>query len=63
MFAQTLVCVCRGCACARAVVVNLAAGMLEGQHINHEETLHYTGQAAGNVTRLVRAFLDDHAAW
>jgi len=38
--------------CAVSIVVNYAAGMTE-QHITHEETLHYTKEAAGQV-RAVR---------
>ena len=43
---------------ALAVVVNLAAGLSQN-HINHEETLHFTGQAAGKVTTLFNNLLAD----
>jgi len=41
-----------------AVVVNLAAGMQAG-HINHEETLHFTGLAADKVKTLFLGLLKD----
>lgn len=43
---------------AMAVVVNLAAG-LSDNHINHDETLHFTGLAAGKVTTLFNSLLAD----
>jgi len=39
-----------------AICVNLACGLKEG-HINHEETLHYTSQAAEDVKTLVSGFI------
>jgi len=38
------------------IVVNLAAGMTSN-HINHEETLHFTGQAADRMMKLTTAFV------
>jgi len=43
---------------ALAVVVNLASG-LSDNHINHEETLHFTGLAADKVTKLFHNLLGD----
>jgi xanthosine phosphorylase len=40
---------------AVGVVVNLASGMSD-THITHDETLHFTGLAADNVSRLVGEF-------
>eukprot|EP00285_Hemiselmis_virescens_P010319 CAMPEP_0173377454 /NCGR_PEP_ID=MMETSP1356-20130122/668_1 /TAXON_ID=77927 ORGANISM="Hemiselmis virescens, Strain PCC157" /NCGR_SAMPLE_ID=MMETSP1356 /ASSEMBLY_ACC=CAM_ASM_000847 /LENGTH=283 /DNA_ID=CAMNT_0014330191 /DNA_START=45 /DNA_END=896 /DNA_ORIENTATION=+ len=42
--------------CAVSVVVNYAAGMTD-DHITHEETLHYTKVAAGDVATLVKAWV------
>jgi purine nucleoside phosphorylase len=47
--------------CAVSIVVNYAAGMTE-QHITHEETLHYTKEAAGEVCKLLKAWVTKVAA-
>ena len=47
--------------CAVSIVVNYAAGMTE-QHITHEETLHYTKEAAGEVCKLLKAGVTKVAA-
>jgi xanthosine phosphorylase len=41
---------------AIAVVVNYAAGLGDG-HITHDETLHFTGQAADNVQSVVDSWI------
>jgi len=52
-----------GLRCAAvATVVNLAAGMSTTE-INHEETLHYAGLAAGNLTKLLESFLESSDQW
>lgn len=43
---------------AISAVVNLASGMAES-HITHEETLHFSNQASGNLTALLRGFLKE----
>ena len=42
---------------ATTIVVNYASGMSD-KDITHEETLHYTGVAAENVTNLIMGFID-----
>jgi len=42
--------------CAVSVVVNYAAGMTD-DHITHEETLHYTKLAAGDVATLCKSWV------
>lgn len=39
-----------------AISVNLASGLGEG-HITHEDTLHFTAQAAGNMKKLLTSFI------
>jgi xanthosine phosphorylase len=47
---------------AVAICVNLASGLQE-RHITHEDTLHWTGKAAGDVKKLLTAFIEKHASW
>ena len=47
---------------ATTIVVNLAAGMT-GETLKHEETLHFTKLAAGNMKRLLAGFLEAHEQW
>ncbi|KNC51873.1 xanthosine phosphorylase [Thecamonas trahens ATCC 50062] len=45
-----------------SIVVNLAAG-LTNEHITHDETLHFSGLAAGKVTQLVKSFIAANGEW
>lgn len=47
---------------AVAVVVNYASGLTD-KHINHDETLHFTGVAASNVTSLIEEFVGASDDW
>jgi len=47
--------------CACSIVVNYAAGMTD-QHITHEETLHYTKEAAKEVCALLKGWVTKVAA-
>lgn len=42
--------------CAVSVLTNLGAGLAD-EALSHEQTLHFAGLAAGNLERLIRAFL------
>ena len=45
---------------AISVVVNLASGLSE-KHITHDETLHYTGQAADRIANILEGYAENHA--
>lgn len=45
-----------------AVCVNLASGLGEG-HITHDDTLHYTSKAAGDMMKLLTSFIDRQSSW
>ena len=47
---------------AMSVVVNLAAGMT-GDPLTHDETLHFSAQASGNLIKLVKDFVAHSDEW
>lgn len=45
-----------------AVCVNLASGLGDG-HITHEDTLHYTAKASGDMMKLISTFIKKQNTW